>query len=97
LHSKSAKLLTAHFPEIADALRALEPATFILDGELGSIDRLLSHTVGTSVLSVPWFPANSKLPTLEAVLRGEAVYYRNFPERDRGPVKLVREPGSKWA
>ena len=34
LHSKSAKLLTAVFPEIADALRALMPATFLLDGEL---------------------------------------------------------------
>jgi len=34
LHSKSAKLLTAAFPEIADALRALKPATFVLDGEL---------------------------------------------------------------
>jgi ATP-dependent DNA ligase len=34
LHSKSAKLLTAAFPEIADVLRALTPATFVLDGEL---------------------------------------------------------------
>jgi ATP-dependent DNA ligase len=34
LHSKSAKLLTAAFPDIADALRALKPATFVLDGEL---------------------------------------------------------------
>src|SRR5215470_241578 len=34
LHSKSAKLLTAAFPEIADALRALKPASFVLDGEL---------------------------------------------------------------
>jgi len=28
LHSKSAKLLTAAFPDIADALRALKPAAF---------------------------------------------------------------------
>src|SRR5262249_20455113 len=34
LHSKSAKLLTAHFPEITDALRSLKPARFVLDGEL---------------------------------------------------------------
>jgi ATP-dependent DNA ligase len=34
VHSKSAKLLTAAFPEIADALRVLKPATFVLDGEL---------------------------------------------------------------
>jgi ATP-dependent DNA ligase len=34
LRSKSAKLLTAHFPEIADALRALKSAAFVLDGEL---------------------------------------------------------------
>jgi len=34
LHSKSAKLLTAAFPEIADALRSLKPASFVLDGEL---------------------------------------------------------------
>lgn len=34
LHSKSAKLLTAHFQEIADALRALQPTSFVLDGEL---------------------------------------------------------------
>jgi ATP-dependent DNA ligase len=34
LHSKSDKLLTSHFPEIADALRVLKPASFVLDGEL---------------------------------------------------------------
>src|SRR5262249_34598418 len=34
LHSKSANLLTAHFPEIADALRSLRPSSFVLDGEL---------------------------------------------------------------
>src|SRR5215471_5022185 len=34
LHSKSAKMLTAAFPEIADALRGLKPLTFVLDGEL---------------------------------------------------------------
>src|SRR5215467_15942122 len=50
LHTKSAKLLTAAFPDIADALRALKPATFVLDGELAipvngvlSFDHLLAR------------------------------------------------------
>jgi len=50
LHSKSAKLLTAAFPDIVDALRALKPAVFVLDGELAvpvngllSFDHLLAR------------------------------------------------------
>jgi ATP-dependent DNA ligase len=34
LQSKSQKMLTAFFPEVADSLRALEPQSFVLDGEL---------------------------------------------------------------
>jgi len=34
IHSKSAKLLTPHFPEITGALRALALARLVLDGEL---------------------------------------------------------------
>jgi len=34
LQSKSQKMLTAYFPEIADALSGLGPATCVLDGEL---------------------------------------------------------------
>jgi ATP-dependent DNA ligase len=34
LQSKSQKPLTAYFPEVVDALRAVKPATCVLDGEL---------------------------------------------------------------
>jgi len=34
LQSKSQKVLTAHFPEVVEALRALEPKAMVLDGEL---------------------------------------------------------------
>src|SRR5215469_16541493 len=34
LQSKSHKMLTAYFPEVADAVRRLEPASCVLDGEL---------------------------------------------------------------
>src|SRR5215471_3489016 len=67
LQSKSAKLLTSHFPEIADALRALEPAGFVLDGELVipvkgelSFDHLLArfaHKGGGSRQHAAQYPA----------------------------------------
>jgi len=54
-----------------------------------TVRRLLSHTAGTSVPSVPWFPADTTLPTLEQLLRGEA--------GGRGPVTVQYAPGSRWA
>jgi CubicO group peptidase (beta-lactamase class C family) len=60
--------------------------------ELGNdgvtIRRLLSHTAGISVPSAPWFPADTTLPTLEQVLRGEA--------GGRGPVRVEHPPGARW-
>lgn len=53
-----------------------------------TVRRLLSHTAGLSVPSAPWFPADSALPTLEQVLRGEA--------GDRGPVRVQHPPGARW-
>lgn len=54
-----------------------------------TIRRLLSHTAGISVPSVPWFPAGSTLPTLEQVLSGLA--------GDKGPVRVEQQPGAAWS
>jgi len=50
--------------------------------------RLMSHTAGISLHSVPGFEAENKLPTLEESLSSEI----NGSEA----VNLVLEPGSKW-
>jgi CubicO group peptidase (beta-lactamase class C family) len=74
---------------VGPALRRwrLPPSEFGTDGV--TVRRLLSHTAGTSVPSTPWFPADTTMPTLEQVLRGEA--------GGRGPVRVEREPGTRWA
>lgn len=54
-----------------------------------TLRRILSHTAGLSMPSVPWFPADSARPSLDAVLRGEA--------GAEGPLELAREPGSRWS
>jgi bifunctional non-homologous end joining protein LigD len=41
LISRHAKDLTAGFPEVAEAIRALRPETLILDGEVAAYDELL--------------------------------------------------------
>lgn len=46
-----------------------------------TVRRLLSHTAGISVASVPWFPADSSIPSLEKVLSGLA--------GDKGPVRTL--------
>jgi CubicO group peptidase (beta-lactamase class C family) len=53
-----------------------------------TLRRLLSHTAGLSMPAVPWFPADRELPTIEAVLRGEA--------GDRGSLQLEYAPGNGW-
>lgn len=58
------------------------------DNDGVTVRRLLSHTAGISVPSVPWFPADTALPTLEQVLRGEA--------GGRGPVRVEHQPGARW-
>jgi CubicO group peptidase (beta-lactamase class C family) len=50
--------------------------------------RLLSHTAGLSVPSMPFFPVDTVLPTRERVLAGQA--------GDRGPVRVERQPGERW-
>ena len=50
--------------------------------------RLLSHTAGVSMPSVPWFPLASSRPEIEQVLNGE---------RSPQPLTLVTAPGSSWA
>jgi len=50
--------------------------------------RLLSHTAGVSMPSVPWFPLASSRPNLEQVLNGDL---------NPQPLRLVAPPGSSWA
>ena len=58
-------------------------------GEDGvTVRRLLSHTAGISTPTGPFFPADTALPTLEQVLRGEG--------GDRGPVVVQAGPGERW-
>lgn len=54
-----------------------------------TVRRLLSHTAGISVPSVPWFPADSTIPTLEQVLSGVA--------GDKGLVRVEKQPGVVWS
>lgn len=54
-----------------------------------TLRRLLNHTAGISLMSVPWFPDNSKIPTLEQVLKGEA--------GENKPVIIEKEPGKIWS
>jgi CubicO group peptidase (beta-lactamase class C family) len=65
----------------------LPPSELGTDGV--TVRRLLSHTAGTSVPSAPFFPADTALPGLEQVLRGEA--------GDRGAVAVQYAPGARWA
>jgi len=51
--------------------------------------RLLSHTAGLSMLSVPCFARDSARPTEAEVLSGKA--------GDRGKVELVAAPGARWS
>lgn len=53
-----------------------------------TVRRLLSHTGGVGIASVPWFPADSAAPTLREVLDGRA--------GDRGPLRIEVAPGSVW-
>jgi CubicO group peptidase (beta-lactamase class C family) len=50
--------------------------------------RLLSHTAGVSMPSVPWFPLSSSRPSLEQVLNGGL---------NPQPLRLVAPPGNSWA
>jgi CubicO group peptidase (beta-lactamase class C family) len=79
--------LSLHAP-VGPSLRRwrLPPSEFDTEGV--TVVRLLSHTAGVSVPSAPWFPADTALPTLEQVLRGEA--------GDRGPVDVRHRPGERW-
>jgi CubicO group peptidase (beta-lactamase class C family) len=73
---------------VGPALRRwrLPPSEFDNDGV--TVRRLLSHTAGISVPSTARFPADTTLPTLEQVLRGEA--------GGRGPVRVMLPPGTRW-
>jgi CubicO group peptidase (beta-lactamase class C family) len=53
-----------------------------------TVRRLLSHTAGLSMLSVPCFPADSARPSEEDVLTGRA--------GGRGRAELVMAPGAEW-
>jgi CubicO group peptidase (beta-lactamase class C family) len=66
---------------------ALPKSGFDNDGV--TIRRLLSHTAGISVPSVPWFPADSAIPRLEQMLSGLA--------GDKGPVRVEKQPGAAWS
>ncbi len=53
-----------------------------------TVRRLLSHTAGLSVPTVPWLPADTTLPSLEEFLAGGA--------GSSGPVIIDDEPGNRW-
>lgn len=53
-----------------------------------TVRRLLSHTAGLSMFSVPCFPADSARPSLVDVLSGRA--------GNRGKVELTAAPGAAW-
>jgi CubicO group peptidase (beta-lactamase class C family) len=65
----------------------LPPAAFDPDGVTPR--RLLSHTAGLSMLSVPCFARDSARPTEAEVLSGKA--------GDRGKVELIADPGARWS
>jgi CubicO group peptidase (beta-lactamase class C family) len=73
---------------VGPALRRWRLPPSELGTEGVTVRRLLSHTAGISVPSIPWFPADTTLPTLEQVLRGEA--------GGRGPVRVEHAPGARW-
>jgi len=50
--------------------------------------RLLSHTAGINMPSVPWFPLAASPPSLQQVLNGTS---------SSQPLRLVATPGSSWA
>jgi CubicO group peptidase (beta-lactamase class C family) len=53
-----------------------------------TVRRLLSHTAGVGIPSVPWFRADSAAPSLEDVLEGRA--------GGRGPLRMEAAPGGAW-
>jgi CubicO group peptidase (beta-lactamase class C family) len=53
-----------------------------------TVRRLLSHTGGVGIPAVPWFPADSAEPSLEAVLDGRA--------GANGPLRVESAPGAAW-
>lgn len=65
----------------------IRSSRFARDGV--TLRRLLSHTAGLSMPSVPWFPADSSIPTRRAVLLGQG--------GDRGPLEILHEPGTQWS
>ncbi|MCZ6597073.1 MAG: serine hydrolase [Planctomycetota bacterium] len=56
--------------------------------------RLMSHTAGLSMPSIPGFEVPKPLPTLEEILSG--YYYGCVYAKDESPVELVSRPGSEW-
>lgn len=88
LHLAEARRLDLDAP-VASLLEDWRPPPSEHDWEGVTLRRLLSHTAGLSMPSVPWFPADSAVPELDAVLRGEA--------GETGPLRLVEEPGMSWS
>jgi CubicO group peptidase (beta-lactamase class C family) len=74
---------------VGDYLKRWKLPKSEFDNSEVTLRRLLSHTAGTSVPAVPWFPVGSITPTIIQVLNGEA--------GGRGMVKVVKKPGSVWS
>jgi CubicO group peptidase (beta-lactamase class C family) len=66
-----------------------QPDTGKFDARAITPRRLLSHSAGVNMLSVPCFDRDSARPSLEAVLHGRA--------GDRGALQLTYAPGSQWS
>ncbi|MEZ4584856.1 MAG: serine hydrolase domain-containing protein [Gemmatimonadales bacterium] len=53
-----------------------------------TVGRLLQHTSGLGMPSVPWFPVGDAAPSLVEVLRGSP---------DRAGLSLTQTPGERWS
>jgi CubicO group peptidase (beta-lactamase class C family) len=87
LHLVDAGSISLDAP-VGPALRRWQLPLSGFDNDGVTVRGLLSHTAG---ISVPWtavFPADTPLPTLEQVLRGETGWH--------APVQVVIPPGTRW-
>ena len=64
------------------------------DSEQVTIRRLMSHTAGLNMHSIPGFEVPDPLPEIEEILAGE--YDDSVYTNEGTPVQLISEPGAVW-